>query len=358
MSLPINFNLTNITPKNLGYYPTSKSRYSLAEFGHELYLKIVSASVESDEEETQILSYHHQLNHWTISEKNQLSTDKHFSLIYSNRTLDYQGILSKTLASNYRTYILKVAPKTIQYSKEENHPIIYVSLQPEFDQWQEANLYGFGDVNNQAITEIVILNDSLYAATFNHERGFQIWKTIDLQQIPHHWQLVLSHGAYRYSLNQTVSFMVNFKGEIYLASGIYAPSSHITNTSYPAGFELIRIYENNDWDLIFGMPRLTPQGLKIPLTAQGPGLDDPNNHTVQCLVSHNERLYLGFQKVDGFQLWGTDDGETWQQLPVNELSHYYRVEVLDVLSTSFGLVFAVNVVEPSGINQIQIWLGQ
>jgi len=345
LSLLTNFNLTNITPTINGDYLTNKSRYLLAEFDHKLYLKIVDSSVESDQEETQLLSYHRQLNHWTISEKNHLSTDN-------------QGRRSKILESNNRIYTLKVDPKTINYSKEENQPIIYVSIQPEFDQWQKANLWGFGDVNNQAITEIVILNNSLYAATFNLERGFQIWKTIDLQEIPHHWQLVLSHGAYRYNLNQTVSFMVNFKGELYLASGIPVANTNVKNIGYPAGFELIRLYSDNDWDLIFGMPRFTPQGLKIPLTAKGPGLDDPNTHAVQCLVSHNERLYLGFQKVDGFQLWGTDDGETWQQLPVNELSHYYRVEVLDVLSTSLGLVFAVNVVEPSGVNQIQIWLGQ
>jgi len=358
LSLLIDFNLTNITPNKNGDHLTNESRYSLVEFNHELYLKIIYSSVESDQEETQLLSYHRKLNNWTISENHHLSTDKHLSLVPSNKTTDNQGRLSKILESNKRIYTLKLAPNTINYSKEENQPIIYVNIKHELNQWQEANLWGFGDVNNKAITEIVILNDSLYAATFNLERGFQIWKTIDLQQIPYHWQLILSHGAYRYSLNQIVFFMVNFKGEIYLASGISVANANIKNIGYPAGFELIRLYSDNDWDLIFGMPRFTPQGLKIPLTAQGPGLDDPNNHTVQCLVTHNERLYLGFQKVDGFQLWGTDDGETWQQLPVNELSHYYRVEVLDVLSTSLGLVFAVNVVEPNGVNQIQIWLGQ
>ena len=70
----------------------------------------------------------------------------------------------------------------------------------------------------------------------------------------------------------------------------------------PAGFELLRIYPGGDWDLLVGTPVFTPGGLRAPLSAKGPGLDQIWNDRVFSLISHAGELFLLGRNLDTLKL--------------------------------------------------------
>ena len=273
-------------------------------------------------------------------------------LFSSRQFLSFQGSF----------YALPSDSPNNQAFKGQTRTTIQVCAPGEFSQWQAANSSGFGDSSNREISELVAFNNSLYGTTVNLERGYQIWqmRVNDSERLS--WEPILVNGAYRYSLNQRVFSMVPFKGDLYLASGLDLESGkEQQNKSYPAGFEIIRIYPDGNWDLIAGTPKFTKDGLKVPLSAMGPGFDDPYSCAIACLNVHQGYLYLGTQNLEIFQLWRSEDGEIWESLTLNdELSRYHQVEleVRDAFSTPWGLVLAVDYLKPDGSKNLQIWLAE
>jgi hypothetical protein len=225
-------------------------------------------------------------------------------------------------------------------------------------EWHAITSSDFGDVNNQSISAITVFNDFLYAATINPSKGTQVWRTKGNPQQADTWEAVITNGATRYSLNSAVFAMTEFQGDLYIASGVPTSNSYKRKKLYSSGFELIRLYADQDWDLIVGTPRFTEIGLKVPLTALGPGFDDLSKQVVQFLISHNDALYLATQGQDGFQLWVTKDGESWSNISLQELSTIYQVKVRKALSTPYGLVLLLETTEPVGDQSLQIWCGR
>jgi hypothetical protein len=240
----------------------------------------------------------------------------------------------------------------------EDPCLVHIATSISGEPWREANLPNFGDASNRGISELVAYDDCLYAGTINPEKGFQLWQTPAQDPPPHVWKSVLSQGASRYSLNQWVFNLVPFKGDLYIASGLYLErgKEHL-NPFYPAGFEILRLYPDRDWDIIAGTPKFTKEGLKIPLSLMGAGFDDPYNCSVQCLAAYGDSLYLGTHNLEQFQLWHSEDGEYWEQLILeDDFSSYYQIEVQKALTTSWGLILWLNRVEPNGIKKQQIYL--
>jgi hypothetical protein len=229
-------------------------------------------------------------------------------------------------------------------------PLIYISDEPTLGDWQEVNLPGFDDSNNQSISPLTVFNNYLYAATINQERGFQIWKAQVSNQSPYTWEQVMSNGAHKYTQNQLISSMVVFKGNLYVASGMLMPSDEQTDELRTAPPELIRIYIDDSWDLIAGTPRFTPHGLKVPLSGMGPGFDDLNTSAFSCMFTHNERLYLGVQKLDTFQVWMSEDGEIWTQPFQAKLSNYSNAAFCTGMSTSLGIVLVFKTASPQNLD--------
>lgn len=268
-------------------------------------------------------------------------------LLFSRRFRQFQG----------RLYTLPVLSLADEELEVEDPCLIHVATPFGKEPWLEANAPGFGDASNREISELVAFNGCLYAGTVNLERGCQIWKAEAQPTLPHAWQSLLSQGAGRYSLNQWVSHLVPFKGDLYAASGLYLDrSQEQPNPYYPAGFEILRLYPQGGWDVIVGTPKFTREGLKVPLSAMGPGFDDPYNCAVEFLTAHGDSLYLGTQNLDRFQLWHSEDGEIWQPLALgDEFSSSYPVEVLGSFSTSWGLVLALDCPQLNGTQNLQIW---
>lgn len=397
--------LTEISPYEL-YVSPNKVAYSIIVFKDNLYLAEIFSDLEQFQKKyTRVLRYNPEVSSWeevytgsvaiddlddggesnylicqtivlgrekeassvlcirfasTSTEKLLYSKDgKNFKVIGSKQQIILQLFSSRRFLSwQGQTYILPSG--TLGILKEYKQDVIYSSNTASLEKWQEINLPGFGDSSNQRIAELIVFGDRLYAGTVNLEKGFQLWQSQDNRQIPYLWERVLANGANRYSLNQTVSSMVVFKNDLYIATGLFIDiSNERVKKLYPAGFELIRIYSDRQWDIIVGTPKFSQEGLKVPLSAAGPGFDEFYNCVVQHMVVHQDYLYLATQKVEDFQLWRTADGEDWELVTLDDrFASYSEVEVRSAFSTSWGMILVLDVAEPSGQEKVQIWLAE
>jgi hypothetical protein len=223
------------------------------------------------------------------------------------------GTVSRTVAD------LNLAPAALVYANDD----------PARAPWRRAAEPGFGDPANRCVFSLAVAHGHLYAGTGHPTRGFQLWRTRAEGAPPFAWERVLTDGAWRYSHNLSTGAMAEFGGDLYLGSGIPGLGYDRDNDVGPAACELIRMRPDGSWDLIFGEPRFTPAGLKVPLSGHGPGLDDPYNSVVWAMAAHDGALYLGTHQWEpfdwamhgkgeplrgGYQLWGSLDGETWTRL--------------------------------------------
>ncbi len=250
-----------------------------------------------------------------------------------------------------------------------SRPVVYVSDHPGAGIWREANVPGFGDADNMTIFEMATFNDHLYAGTINPVSGFLIWKTRAEGEPPYHWQKVVTDGAYRGKLNQVAVSMCPFNGALYIGSGIVNGGYDRRYKIGPAASEMIRVHADDTWDLIVGEARLTPVGLKYPLSDQGAGFDNFFNGYFWRMAVHDGHLYLGTYKWNqllpympihdwpdamqflleargvedlihssgGFDLWCTRDGVEWEAVTRTGFDNPYNWGVRTMVSTAFGL---------------------
>lgn len=190
------------------------------------------------------------------------------------------------------------------------------------DQWEVLSPPGFGDPRNLAVSALTVHQGRLCAATANPTTGFQIWISgaDGGAPKPGHggdpgWTCLLDKGAARYGMNPRVGFLQSHQGQLWIGTAMDMPS--LADLDWPAA-EVLRIEPDGTWELIAGEVRLTPQGLRLPLSLRGPGLDDPG---VTCLnamavldadVGPGGLMLLGGGPLAG--LWQSRDGETWEPL--------------------------------------------
>lgn len=213
--------------------------------------------------------------------------------------------------------------------------MVFVSEDPASGQWQPACAPGFGDPANRGVFALGAAHGHLYAGTANPLRGFQLWRTDAAGTPPYRWTRVLTDGAFRYTPNLCTAQMAEFDGALYVGSGLPGFGYDKQHDIGPAAAELLRVHPDGSWDLLAGEPRFTPDGLKVPLSARGPGLDDPYNSVVWTMGAHDGALYLGMHSwepyasalgqagqatggpgspdghVPGYQLWASRDGVDW-----------------------------------------------
>jgi hypothetical protein len=206
------------------------------------------------------------------------------------------------------------------------------------------------DAANLAVAALAVAHGALYAATTNPGRGFELWRTRTETTAPFRWEKVLDRGAGRFSENPSVAAMTAFDGDLWIgtdsrlhdpatpaqpAAGTEAPA--ITGgglrrrletriwaqEAAPPAAELIRVRADGSWDLIVGAPRFTPAGLKVPLSALGPGFGDRTQIAISALAVHEGRLHAGTRQgrprdsgiAAGCALWSSADGTAWTALP-------------------------------------------
>jgi hypothetical protein len=248
-------------------------------------------------------------------------------------------------------------------------PAILRSGDPARGEWTQTCVPGFGDPTNDGIFELEVFDHHLYAGTFNHSLGYQIWKTPATGAAPCRWTKVLERGAYRGSLNEMAMSMCEFNGALYVGSGLQNGGYDRTYRIGPAASELIRIYPDDTWDLVTGTARDTPHGRKLPVSGLGSGFDNFFNGYIWRMVVHDGWLYVGtfdwsvfllfaqrrrmlpwLQKhVDehgvekivrqqgGFDLWRSRDGKTWSPVTLSGLNNPYNYGVRTLVSARQGL---------------------
>jgi len=282
--------------------------------------------------------------------------------------------------------------------------VILESSDPAQGKWQLACEPHFGNPNNLSVFEMVTFKGYLYAGTLNVNEGFQIWKTDAEGNPPYKWKKVITHGAYRGNLNSIAIRMAPFRDSLYVGTGIQEGGWDISNKIGPDQPEVIRINPDDSWDLIVGHPRITPEGLKVPLSGLRPGFGNPFSGYIWTMREHEGWLYVGDsdwtlllrflkrdnwsdsflkmhtpQKIDriirefgGFSLWRTRDGNHWIPVTLNGFGNCFNNGVRNMVSTPYGLfVGTVNPFSPevavkrvAGWNYeknpkggLEIWLG-
>ncbi len=256
---------------------------------------------------------------------------------------------------------------------------IYATDDIEGQKWVATCAHGMGERSNAAIFEMGEFDNHLYAGAAN-ARGYQLWKTDGLTGPPYRWTRVIERGAYRGPFNQGIACMQEFKGALYIGSGIGNGGFHRAIALGPAAGEVIRVFPDDSWELIVGSPRMTPQGLKVPLSGYQAGFDNLFTGYIWRLAVHEGWLYAGtfswvnsipytpmnawpedimrlinhwgydalLRHYGGCALWRTFDGVCWEPVTLSGFGNEYNWGIRNFASTPHGLfVGTCNVYGPS-----------
>jgi hypothetical protein len=160
---------------------------------------------------------------------------------------------------------------------------------------------------NVAVTSMASFNGYLYAGTQNDEGGFQVWRSN--ASIPSHpesggWTRIIDSGAGDMGSTRALTMAV-FKGNLYVGTSMFPLSAESPWILPPKGFELIRVYPDDTWDLLIGdyLAQKPPEGvptLRIPKSGWPGGFGNFLN--VYCWTLHAAHgvLYLGTFDISSF----------------------------------------------------------
>jgi hypothetical protein len=261
-------------------------------------------------------------------------------------------------------------------ANQSKYPIVFESRDPASGSWRPVSHAGFGDRNNTVVFSMAEFNRHLYAGTFNHVNGFQLWKTTAEGAPPYDWQKVIDLGAGRGNLNEGALALCVFRDALYIGTCIQEGGYDRLNGVGPAAAEIIRVYPDDSWDLVVGEPRYTQDEFKLPLSGFGPGFDNPFNGYLWSMCVHDEELYAGtlswavylpylgtgpeelrsiiesdyIQELlahrRGLEIWNSADGKSWRPVTTTGFGNHYNNGARTLVSTPSGL--AVGTVNPFG----------
>jgi SAM-dependent methyltransferase len=282
--------------------------------------------------------------------------------------------------------------------------VVLESCDPYEGGWRPVSEPYFGDHKNVMLMDMETFNGCLYVGTMNPYDGYQVWKTEAKGKPPYRWKQVISQGAFRGKLNEIAVSFCTFKGSLYVGGAIYAGGYDRIYNVGPGAPELIRINPDDTWDLIVGEPRITPEGLKVPLSGLGPGFNNIFAGYIWRMCAHEGWLYAGtcvwspwlpfanqanwpeklkesfahinlerlVEKFGGFDLWRSQDGDHWVPVTVSGFGNPYNCGLRSMVSTQHGLfISATNQFgpevavkrmagwkyEPNSRGGVEIWLG-
>jgi ubiquinone/menaquinone biosynthesis C-methylase UbiE len=262
------------------------------------------------------------------------------------------------------------------HANESSQAELLETDDPFTGNWRVVSETSLGDPGNAALFEMAEFNGYLYVSTLNTAGGFQLWKTDAEGSPPYKWKKILTAGAYRGFLNSGGASLVVFNGCLYIGTGISGGGYDRVNKVGPAAAEVICVYPNDTWDLVVGAPRITPDGVKIPLSGMGPGFDNFMNGYMWRMCVHDGWLYVGtfngavltkyrprysikepdkeklaifekllptrnlenyFERYGGCHLWRTRDGKRFYPVTRNGFGSHFNFGIRQMTSTPFGL---------------------
>lgn len=281
---------------------------------------------------------------------------------------------------NGRVHTSPTGSNTGQGSRESvgSEATVYCAADLHSGKWTAAGPEGFGDKSNLTIFEMAEFNGHLYAGTVNAASGFQLWKARPSDP-PYDWSCVLKRGADRGPYNEVAVSLCEFKGALYVGTGIINGGYHREMQLGPAAAEILRVWPDDSWDLLVGQSRTTEQGVKVPLSGYSAGFDNLFNGYVWRMCVHDGWLYAGtfnwinmlpylpsykwpedvlalinrwgaealVRNYGGCNLWRTQDGETWECVTRSGFENKYNWGIRTMASTPHGLfVGTANVFGP------------
>jgi hypothetical protein len=196
------------------------------------------------------------------------------------------------------------------------------------------------------VNEVVSFNGFLYLGLRHRIKGYAIARIDASGKPPYALTTVVPYGAFRRALRATsVIHMHVFKGCLYAA------------TDGPA--EVVRVYPDDQWDLVVGEPRRTPVGRKYPLSGLGDGFGDPLAFEIVRMQEHEGWMYIGTSKYAGklrnwplvgflleshfgFDLFATNDGTRFESISRSGLDDATSFSIRTFASTPPGLFLGVN----------------
>lgn len=232
-------------------------------------------------------------------------------------------------------------------------PVIYAASDPDLGDWQRIAPPQFASVDGASgVLSLAVFADHLYAGVGNPLAGFSLWRIAAGSLGAEGWELVLQRGAWRYSHNPLPLRMCVFDGALYLGTGIGGLGRDEQNDVGPCAAELIRVNADGTWDLVMGEPRFTPDGMKVPLSAKGPGFSDACTSMIQSMAVLGGTLFVGTRNWrglgmaagkgsepvrGGFDLWASGDGRDWVPVLRGGKGMARNVGAASLCSTPAGL---------------------
>lgn len=272
-----------------------------------------------------------------------------------------------------------------------DYPMVFETGDALHGRWRPVCEPGFGDPDNLSINEMAVLDGWLYAATVNKRRGYQLWKTRAEGDPPYQWIRVLEDGAWRGPTSSFPSVMFVLGGALYIGGTLQRQGRGGRDRFGPFAAELVRVRPDDSWDLVSGMPRFTPHGIKRPTSGTYGGLGDPFTHVLWRTAEYDGWLYMGTagwrwmptylkdrtdlsprqlrylreetaKRQDGeFSLWRTRDGDNW--IPVTHTgfpgSNPKNYGIRELVGTPVGL-FVLPTCKAGAYagGGLEIWLGK
>lgn len=183
--------------------------------------------------------------------------------------------------------------------QNELSTMLYVSTDPERSGWQPVDL-GEDPTQNPrgAITVMTSHNSHLYLGT-TLPGGFEVWRTTGSEPERDGWKLVVDKGAGD-ALNQIPLSIGVFRDLIYVGSALFGIRSIDPGGGLvpPKGFDVIRVYPDDRWELIIGGPPVEPTEPTTgtrgqALSGRPSGFGNITNAYCWQLQAQGDQLYLG-----------------------------------------------------------------
>jgi len=170
---------------------------------------------------------------------------------------------------------------------ERDVPRLWASPEPLNGEWISFGNPDWESHGAMRISHVLAHQGQIQVVLDNPDTGFEIWQSDDEGT---NWVPVVLNGAYRYRRNAFVTAVTVHQGYRFLAASSVNADPFASGRT--VGFELLVLGPSNRWDVLIGDCRCTPDGLRAPLLARGPGLDHTDDHRVVGLGCTADTLYL------------------------------------------------------------------
>ncbi|HXI03207.1 MAG TPA: hypothetical protein VNI57_08510, partial [Candidatus Saccharimonadales bacterium] len=299
--------------------------------------------------------------------------------VVSAAGLGRHGISAFRSLINYKGKLYTSPVGTAKHTPNMSpYPVVFESVDPARGEWRPVSEPGFGDPRNVAVFEMAEFNGYLYAGTGNVVAGFELWKTDARGDPPYRWKRILRLGAFRGNLSEGAISLCVFKDALYVGTAIQDGGYDREYEIGPSPGEVIRVFPDDTWEIVAGSPRLTPEGVRTPLSGLRPGFNNFFNGYIWRMCVHDGWLYVGtfdwstylryfdvnnwpgqvrdfvlqlgieetIETEGGCDLVRTFDGQRWFCVTRTGFDNPYNTGIRTMVSTPHGL--AVGTVNPFG----------